>query len=1019
MKAFLKRITEIILAIFIILSPASDWINYNAVYASNIDIKSYNNVGKIYYGFKLVSSKNIKQLNSNVMQFTHVKTGARLMYIKNNDTQRVFDISFRTPTRDNTGVNHIIEHSVLDGSRKYPLKSPFKEMVKGSLGTFINAMTSSDYTTFPVASTNEQDLKNLMSVYLDAVFYPKLTTDPNIFKQEGWRYDMPSKNSKLSINGVVYNEMKGDYSNPSWIMYNAINQSLFPDTSHNWDCGGNPDDIPKLTREKFIETYKKNYTPSNSYIYLYGKLDIGKYLKFIDENYLGKFTKTTVDTSIKLQKPLSNVPEKVVSYPVSENRDSKNKTCFSLNFVTGTVWDKEINTAFGFLSYLLMGADDAPLKKAIKDADIAEDVNCTFMLDGMQPIFSINAINCNESSKEIFKKTVFDCLKNIYDNGFDKNFISSALKSYETNIRLRELMSPMIGGNGIELSQRALLTWIYDKDPTMYFDTQDIIKKISKLDKSEYFKDIVGKCLVNNKYHSIVIMKPDREIEMRSNEKINNMQEEYKNKIGKEGINAIIKDTANFNAWQKREDSKEALDTLPRLSLEDVHPEIPDINYKIDNVNGIKFLRHNANLNGFSNINLYFDTSKVPQDKIQYIALLSSILGNVDTDKYSTKELSNEIQGIGGNLSINASSVVDSKNSDVYSPKLIVSLLVLEDKVEKGLNLTEEIINNSLFNEKRKIRQIIKQNKSALESMFSLGSGSGALMGLSSYMSESGRYIEKISGISYYKFLKELDNSFDSKWEEISKNLKDVSKLVFNKNDLIVSCSGSVNSQLSFKSELKRISSKLNSDAFIKQKYKFNVPSKNVAYSSTAKVQTVMQAGNFKKLGYNYSGKMLVLENVLNMGYLWNTIRTNGGAYGAACSFLPDGLVVMKSMRDPNIKETLQTFQGTADYLKNFKATDAEMNNYIIGAIKNFVNLNTAGELAKSSICDLLYLTNTSVDDLIKHEKEALSTTAKDIRNYGNMMDEILKQNVYFVEGSEMKIQENKGLFRSIIDLEK
>lgn len=1020
MKISLKKATSAIVIFFMLFSSCDMALSSKTAYAADTNITTCDQIGKTYYGFQLTSVKNIPKINSTVMQYTHVKTGAKLMYIKNDDTQRVFDISFRTPTSDNSGVNHIIEHSVLDGSKNYPVKSPFKEMLKSSLGSFINAMTSNDYTTFPVASTNEQDLKNLMGVYLDAVFYPNLTTDPHIFKQEGWRYELPSKDSPLTVNGVVYNEMKGDYSNPQWLLRNAVNESLFPDTSYKWDSGGNPDNIPSLTREQLISTYKKNYAPSNSYIYLYGKLDIGQYLKYIDQNYLSKFDKVNVDTTIKTEKTLSNIPDKIASYPIPKDGDTKNKAYLSLNFVTGTIDDKETNTALSFLSYLLMGTDNAPLKKALTDSGIAENVTSSFSMSGIQPVFSIDAANSNESSKEAFEKTIFDTLKNISKNGFDKDFLNSALESYDISNRSEKLVTPMLGGNGLILSQTALSTWIYDKDPTMYFDTDDVMQKIKKSDVNKYFTNLIDKYLLSNSYHSMVVLKPEIGLESKNTQTAAVKLADYKNEIGETGVNSLLKDTQDFNAWQKSGDSKEALETLPKLSLKDIKPELPNLSYKVEDQSGVKLLTHSADLNGLSNISLYFDTSKVPQDKLHYLNLLSSLLGNVDTKEHNHNEISNEmLQYAGSAISFTPLAEVNSKNPNIYSPKLTVSLLAPDENISKCLNITEEIINDSQFTDKQRIKQIIEQNKSALQTTLTSGSGAAALMRMNSYMNESGRYSEELTGLSYYKFLEDLDNNFDSKWNEISKNLNDVSKLAFNKDDLIASYSGNENTSQTFKNELSRISSKFNSQVLPQQKYTFAQPDKNAAFSSTAKVQTILQVGDFKKDGYTYDGKMLVLQNVLDNGYLWNKVRTTGGAYGVESSISPNGEVILASMRDPNLKETLDAFQGTVNYLKNFQATDSEMTNYIVGALKSFVNLKSNGPLEESSLCDSMYLKNFSVNDLLSYEKEALSTTPDDIRNYGNMLDQVLKQNIYFAEGSADKIEQNKQLFNEIIDTEK
>lgn len=1016
MKNIFKRAVGIILSVLILLSSQTVGIDYKTVYAASVNLPEVYTAGSVHHGFKLVSKKNMQGIKSTVMQFEHLKTGAKLMYVKNNDTQRVFDISFKTLAEDDTGVNHIIEHSLLDGSKKYPMRSPFKEMVKRSLGTFINAMTGNDYTTFPVASTNEADLKNLVKVYLDAVFNPKVIENPNIFKQEGWRYELPSKEEDLSINGVVYNEMKGNYSNPGWILSRAVSQSLFPNTPYKWDSGGNPDQIPKLTQERLVEVYRKNYNPSNSYIYIYGKLNIGKYLEFIDTNYLGKLKKTHNSEPVLMEKDMKNIPDKKVYYPSAKD-SGKDGVCFSLNFVTGNAWDKDANEALEFIGYLLMGSENSPLKKELKDKKIVGDVGYSFKFEGIQPVFSIILNNSSINSKESFKKITFDTLKHLSEKGFEKNFLETTLKSYDIKNRTSALSLPAIGGRGLVMSQAALSTWIYGKDPTMYFELGSKMQNMGVESKNMYLKSILNKCLASNEYHSMVIMMPKCGLEEKDIQDTKRQLKIYKEKIDEDDLNKLVKDTQYFKTWQNKKDSKEELDKLPRLSLEDVKAELPNLKWNIENISGIKMLFHKTDMNRLSHVKFYFDTSSVPQDKIKYLTLLSSILGSVRTDKYDFKTLSENMNRYtGGKILFTSCVIPDKDNLNSYSPKIMGSLLVPDENISKSMDLVLSIINKSTFNEKSRIKKIIAKDKEQLEYMLSSGSGVAAFIGLNSYMGQSGKYMEDISGIPYYEFLRTLEDNFDSRWEEIQRNLRDVSELVFTKNNLLLSCSGDVHSQDILKKEVFSKISKIPYGKQNKCSYNFKNTDKNIAFSSPVKVQTVMQGGDFRKYGYNYSGKMMVLENIINMGYLWGKVRTDGGAYGTASSFSPNGMVVFQSISDPNIKETLQAFKGISEYLKNFNAESSEMNDYIIGTIRSFVNLKTSGPLVESSLCDTLYFTNSSSNDLLKYQKEALSTTPEDIRNYGIVLDKILKQNIYFVEGSRDKIRQNKALFKYIID---
>jgi Zn-dependent M16 (insulinase) family peptidase len=1014
MKRIYEKMMVTFVAVLMLFSSFNNRAYLNPVYGAQ---KSTVGQGQQdLHGFELVSQKKFSNLGSCVYIYKHMKTGARLMYVKNDDTQRVFSISFRTPAVDDKGVNHIIEHSVLDGSKNYPVKSPFKEMLKGSLGTFINALTYPDHTSYPVSSTNEQDLKNLMGVYLDAVFQPNVLTDDNIFKQEGWRYELPSADAPITINGVVYNEMKGNYSNPQNILRNTINQSLFQDTTYKWESGGDPDVIPTLTKEQLVETYKQNYNPSNSYIYLYGKMNIESYLDYIDTNYLSKYDKKdTEKTSVKMQQPLSAIQDKTVVYPVDKAGDTNNKTYLSLNFVTGTIKEEEKNIALGILDYLLTGTDDAPVKKAITDLKIAKNVSSSFNRSGIQPTYSIYALNSNEASKEIFEKTIMNTLKDIAKNGFDKDFLKAAIASYNISKRSENLIMPVLGGKGLNLSTTALSTWIYDEDPTLYFDSSDVEKKILNSESNRYFQKLITECFLNNNQHSLVVVKPEAGLEEQNVAKQKAALEDYKKKIGAEGCSKLMESTKAYKDWQNTADSKEALATLPRLSLKDIKPELPDLSYKVVKKDGVNILTHNANLDGFSSINLYFDTSAVPQKKLHYLALIASLLGNINTKRHSSKALSNEMsQSMLSPVVFSPSAVANYKNADQYSPKMSASFIVPDEKIAKSFDIVNDILKNTKFSDKKKIKDYMEQTISGLQMLYGSGSGQLASMQLNSYMSESGKYSNALVGESYYKFLVGLNKKFNSKWKEISKNLKKVYQLAINKNGLVVSYSGSKNSEKPFQEGLNTITKNLNSKKIAKQNYTFGKGVKNIGYATSGKVQTIVQAGNFKKAGIKYSGKMLVLQNILDMGYLWNKVRTDGGAYGVSSGFSYDGTMTLSSMRDPNLQETLDAFAGTVDYLKNFTATDEEMADYIIGAVKGYVNLKSSGAIMEGALCDSMYLTGLTENDLIKEEKEALTTKAADIRAYAAMMDKIIKQNIYFVEGSKDKIKKHKGLFNKV-----
>lgn len=972
-----------------------------------ISIKKDLKLGKKISGFKLESKKWIEDIHSNALIFKHVKSGAKLIYLQNEDENKVFSISFRTPVNDNTGVNHIIEHSVLCGSKEYPVKDPFLIMSKQSLNTFINAFTGPDFTMYPVASKNEKDFNNLMSVYLDAVFYPNISKDPKILKQEGWHYEVNSKTGELKYNGIVYNEMKGTNSSPQVILSNTINKSLFTDNSYSFESGGNPENIPDLTYDKFIETYKKYYVPSNSLIYLYGKLDIENTLKFMNDKYLSKFKKTTVDSVIKLQKPYDKEVEKTGLYPVAKNASTADMTYLSSNYAINKVSDVENVLSFQILQAILLNTEASPLRKALINSGIATNVYASFNPSTKQPIFSIIATNANESEKYKFKTVVDDALKKIVKNGFDEELVNSVFTAVELSLRTQNSDA----NRGMNYMSSTMNCWNYDVSPLEYLEITPALNLIKSKISHGYFEQLVQKYLLNNKHNSLVVLKPSNGLNEKKEEILKKKLAAYKLSLSEIELVRIKKDTQELKNWQDKEDSKENLSKLPTLSREDLNlksEEIPTIE-KIED--GIKVLNHPISTYGITYSNLYFDSSKVPQSKIPYLKLLADALGNVKTEKYDLRQLSNKMMKDTGGISFNSIAFINNTNSNEYFPKMSISINALNSVLPKALELLDEIVNHSVFNDKNHMKGLIKMIRMNYESMFVNSGNKIAIERTLSYLSDSGKYSD-LGYLPYYNFICDLDDNFDVKYKEIVTNLYDVKDIVFNKEGLVVSYTGDENYYDNFTDSLNSFGKRINDKKFPKQEYKFDFSKKNEAFVIPSQVQYVVKAGNFKKAGYTYNGRMKVLENILNSDYLWKELRVKGGAYGGSMSFTKDE-VLFYSYRDPNLKETLKTFEEAVKFLRNFKVSEKEMTNYIIGTIGSMDYLT--GPYIKGVIGDNMYFTSITQADIQKLRDEVLSTTAEDIRNFADVLEVAIKQNFHCVVGSESKVNENKELFDRII----
>lgn len=972
-----------------------------------ISVKREIEVGENISGFILESKKWLSDIQSTSMIFKHNKSGAKLIYLQNEDENKVFSISFRTPVNDNTGVNHIIEHSVLCGSKEYPVKDPFLIMTKQSLSTFINAFTGPDFTMYPVASKNEKDFENLMSVYLDAVFCPNIVKNPKILKQEGWHYEVNNKTGELNYNGIVYNEMKGSYSSPQVLLSNTINQSLFNDNSYKFESGGNPDSIPDLTYEKFLKAYKKYYVPSNSSIYLYGKLDIQHALRVMNDKYLSKAKKVNVDSKIKLQNEYEKKVEKTALYPVAKTASTTNMTYLSTNYVIDKVPNVEDIVGFQILQEILLNTKASSLRRTLLDSGIGTNVYASFNPSTMQPTFSIIATNANELQKYKFKNLVDDALKQVVKEGFDKELVNSVFTAVELSLRTQNSDA----NRGMNYMSSALNCWNYDMNPTEYLEITPALKKIKAQLSDGYFEKLVQKYLLDNEHNSLVVLKPSNGLNEVKQELLKKKLAIYKKSLSKTQLETIKKDTEELKRWQETLDSKENLSKVPTLSRKDIKLKSEEIPTSEKLEAGIKVLSHPMFTNGITYYNLYFDSSRVPQNKVLYLKLLANVLGNVNTEKYSPMEISNKMMKYTGGMVFNSTAFKSNTNSSGYVPKMSICGNSLNSTLPEALDLLEEIMNHSVFNDKKRMKGLIKMLRVNSESMFVNQGNTLAINRTLSYLSDSGKY-KDLDAIPYYNFICDLDDNFDARFNEMITNLSDVRDIVFNKKGLVVSYTGDEKNYEKFIYTFNKLKEKINDKKFTKQIYKFDFSSKNEAFVIPSQVQYVVKAGNFKKSGYNYNGHMKVLENILNSDYLWKELRVKGGAYGGSMSFTKDE-VLFYSYRDPNLRETLNTFNEVTEFLKKFTADEKEMTNYIIGTIGGMDYLK--GPYAKGVLGDSMYFSGTTQEDIQKIRDEVLVTTASDIRNLANLIDVVINQNLHCVVGSETKINENKNLFNKII----
>jgi Zn-dependent M16 (insulinase) family peptidase len=967
-------------------------------------------LNKNYHGFILKEERHIEEINSTGRLFYHEKSGARLLQLENDDDNKVFSVSFRTPPEDSTGLPHILEHSVLCGSRKFPVKEPFVELVKGSLNTFLNAMTYPDKTLYPIASKNEKDFYNLMDVYLDAVFYPDIYKHKEILMQEGWHYELENKEDEITYKGVVYNEMKGAFSSPESILMRRTQETLFPDTPYGVESGGDPDDIPNLTQQQFEAFHKKYYHPSNSFFYLYGDGNILEQLEFINENYLKDFDRIDVDSEISMQQPIGELKEFTIDYPISAEEDEKEKTYLSMNFVVGTSKDPELYLAVEVLEHLLLGSSAAPLKKALLEAEIGKDVFSQVDNGILQPMFSIIVKNTDPEKKEVFRKVYFDTLNNLVKEGIEKDLIEASINIKEFQLREAEFRSYP---KGLIYNIKSLDSWLYGEDPFMHLQYEAALAKVKTALTTDYFERLIKQYLIENNHSSMIALRPKRGLSEEKAESLKAKLAEYKKSLSPQQLEEIIEQTKGLKERQNTPDPAELLETIPLLELKDIEPKAMELPLEVKEEAGHKLLASRIFTNNIGYVQMMFDTTAVRQEQIQYISLLSDILGKISTEKYPYSELSKEINIHTGDIRFVVQVYGDKKGKNKYYPKLTVKARALVDKLPKMFELIEEMTGRTKLDEKKRIREIVREVKSRHEMRIVNEGHLTSARRLLSYLSGQATYIELLTGISYYKFLADIDKNFESRIDEVISKLKEVYKQVFNVNNLLT---GVTCGQEDYDAFLKSYGSYVKTLPADKVKhftYSFEMPDKNEGLLTQSNVQYVAKGYNFAELGYEYSGVLQVLRTIARYDYLWNNIRVKGGAYGAMVGFERSGNMFFVSYRDPNLKETIKVYDEFDKYLEQFDADNREMTKYIIGTISGVdapLTPSMKGERAAE-----YYIRNISYQEIQRERDEILKVKQADIRELAKLVADCMKQNRYCVLGNEAKLKQNKELFGELV----
>lgn len=1003
----MKKILSLTLAIVLILGMCLQLTTVNAAEAG---LKPLPRAGEVISGFKAIEVGNMDLINSKTVLFEHEKTGAKLLYIQNKDIDRSFDISFKTPAVDNTGANHILEHISVSGSQKYPLKNVLFTVANQTYSTYINAFTSQTYTSYPVSSMSEEQLLKLTDVYMDCVYNPSVYNDKNIFLREAWRYEMADDDAPLTINGTVYNEMKGALGNISAAAHYNVLDVLYPDSIQSNISGGDPEKIKDLTYEQIINTHKTYYHPSNSIMILYGNLDYTKFLKLINDEYLSKFDKKVVKVEDGEITPLQQKSEQTFKFPVAAASNTKNAAQIDYAYALTGVSEEDL-TGLTILATVL-NQDTSPLKQAFQKKQTGGNLVVSLDNSLTQPVLTFSAQNADENKKEEFKALVDNCISDILKKGFDKDATDAVISAFLlSNSNLTEM-----GNLGINLSMSLGLMWA-NYDNTDYFNNLiQNIKNISNKISANYMENLTTKYIQNNNHAALVTTIPEAGLAEKQSEQQQKYLSDLKASMSKQEIEKIVSDTKSYNEWNSRKTDQadqEIVNELQVVKVSGLPVELKKYDIKDNKTSdGIRIISTEANVGETGLTSLLLDTSAVPIEKLHYLQLYSNLLGKLDTETY-TKEQLNTLSMRYLNGSGFSISTIPQKDWNDFAPVLATSWMGLMGEYDKQLDLLKEMLLNTEFTDSDTILGIVKSQIAGLKNQITnnpvnlLASRNLALS------SDCNNYANYVSGLDYYDFLTQLEQTLQTDPNTVLTELNNVKKLVLNKTNMITMFAGNENSIKKYEGAIKSVIDALPAKTITKQDYsKLPKPALKEGIAIDTPVQYNMISAEYEKMGTTFNGKYIPIGSVINENYITPEIRFGYGAYDNIVNFSQNGFMLI-SYRDPNIKETFDVYKGLPEFVKNINMTQEDLDRYILKAFSTYTA--SSGELAGASNAINNYLMGNTYEDQLKVLREIKSATVQDIKDSAAMFEGFLKNGAYSTVGSTEKLNANKDLYDSII----
>lgn len=963
--------------------------------------------------YEVLEKREIKELRSTAYLCRHKKTDAKVVLMENEDENKVFYIGFRTTPRESTGVSHILEHSVLCGSKNFPVKDPFIELAKGSLNTFLNAMTYPDKTVYPVASCNDKDFQNLMHVYLDAVFYPNIYNHDMTFRQEGWHYEMEDMDSELTINGVVYNEMKGAFSSPDDVLEREILNSLFPDNAYSEESGGDPDHIPELTYEHYLDMHRTYYHPSNSYIYLYGNMDMAEKLMFMDEHYLSAFEKLEIDTDIQEQIAFEKPREVRKQYSISEGEELKENTYLSYNIAMENNLNPEHYLAFQILDYVLCSAPGAKVKQALLDAGIGKDVYGFYDNGVKQPYFSFVSKNTDGEKKEKFISIIEKKLQQLCEEGLDKKSLTAALNYYEFKYREGDFGSYP---PGLMYGLQILDSWLYDESlPFIHVEAEDTFKSLRDKIGTDYYENLIKEHLLNNNHKTILIVEPVENLAEEKEKALHEKLQAYKKSLTEQEKEKIVTDTAALLEFQETEDTPEELKCIPVLKKEDIKKETGKLFNEEKRIGETVSLYHDIFTNGISYFRLMFKAMQVPTEYLTYLGIFKNVIGLVDTKQFSYSQLFDEIHIETGGMVPVVNLYTDSTDLSKCDVYFEWKVKTLESKLREAYDLSKEVLLNSVFEDDKRLYEIIAELKSRMQSDMTSSGHQVAMGRAASYFSKAAAISNEMNGIPLYRLVCDIEKNYEEKKKELKEKLRNICKFLFRPENLMFDFTGSKNAYETFAGIVSDLAAQLYNCDLSVEGFTVVPEKKNEAFMTAGQVQYVAKAGNFLQKGLPYTGALRMLKVIMGYDYLWNQVRVKGGAYGCMSGFSKNGDSFFVSYRDPNLIKTLDVYSGAVDYLKNFTGDERTMTQYLIGAISDLDTPLTPQSKGLRSLS--AYMTKQTEEDFQKERDELLVADEETIRGLAKYVESFLEDDCICVVGAAAKVKENRELFGSVENL--